>query len=31
MMLEQFSDKPWPAEGRTLGEIIERLVGPEDG
>jgi hypothetical protein len=29
MTLEQFSDRPWPAEGRTLGEIIERLVGPE--
>src|SRR5215831_11135741 len=29
MTLEQFSDKPWPAEGRTLGEIIEWLVGPE--
>jgi len=27
--LDQFSDEPWPAEGRRLGEIIERLVGPE--
>lgn len=29
MALHQFSDESWPAEGRTLGEIIERLVGPE--
>jgi hypothetical protein len=27
--LQQFRDEPWPAEGRTLREIIERLVGPE--
>jgi len=29
--LDQFSDEPWPAEGRRLGEIIERLVGPSRG